>query len=189
MSPSVLAQVSSAGMSVQYTLTAVNSKTGQPSAYHKVWVDGGRARVEEYDSAGLVLRSVLLTDGQHGYMYTPRTHRAVPFSGVLTMAGVSSAFATEAFMQAAWGGVARAAGDETVRGTACHVYKVGGLMAWFDAASGTGVRYGSTKDAATPGGTFFSDVRVPADSDNALYTLPVEAQLAAIPASPGIGGR
>jgi hypothetical protein len=174
---------------MQFTTTVINQKTGIPGSFHKIWVDGDKARIEEYTSQGKPISTVLLTDGQTGYMYTPRTQNATVFSGISTLTAQAANFVTEANMKAAWGGVVQPQPDEPLNGVNCRVYKLGGLMAWFDASTGLGIRYASVREATTPGGTFYSDIKIPADHDNSLYTLPPDAHIKNPGFVPGIGGK
>lgn len=175
--------------SIQFTTTVVNAKTGKQGSYHHLWVDGDRARIEEYGNPTLPLSNILLTDGNNGYMYTPRSKNATVFSGIHMLAGQASAFVTEANMQRAYGPLVKPQSNAAVDGKDCRVYKIGGLMAWFDSASGFGVKYGSAREASTAGGTYFSDIKVPADKSSSLYTLPSDAHINNPGFVPGIGGK
>ena len=175
--------------SAQYWTTSVNSKTGKEGSFHKVWINGDSARVEEYSNPSGVLNTVLLTDGQTGYMYTPRSQNATVFSGIQTLTAQTAAFITEANFKAAWGALVKPQPDASVKGVNCRVYKAGGLLAYFNAATGFGVKYGSSKEAGTDGGTYYSHIVIPADSAKTLYTLPAEAKIKNPGFTPGIGGK
>lgn len=176
--------------SAQFWTTTVNAKTGKEGSFHKIWLDGDRARVEEYSNpTNTVINDVLLTDGQHGYMYSPRTKNATVFSGINTITSQAANFLTEANLKAAWGGVVKSLPDSVVKGINCRVYKVGGLMVWFNAESGFCVKYGSAREASTEGGTYYSKINIPADHADSLYTLPKDSKLKDPGFIPGTGGK
>ena len=175
--------------SMQYSTVVIHSKTGKEGSFHKVWLDGEKARVEEYSNPSSALQSVLLTDGKTGYMYTPRTGNATVFSGIRTLTGVTAAFVTEDNLKAAYGGIVKSAPDEVIHGVKCHTYKVGGMLAWFNASTRVGIRYASVREAATSGGTYFSDVKFPADHAPSLYTIPSDAHVKGLGFTPGVGGK
>ena len=175
--------------SVQYSTTVTNSKTGKQGSFHKIWLDGEKARVEEYSNPSSPLQTVLLTDGKTGYMYTPRSGNATVFSGIRTLTGVTAAFVTEDNLKAAYGRIVKPAPDELIHGAKCRTYKIGGMMAWFNASTGVGIRYTSVREAATPGGTYFSDVKFPADHTPSLYAIPSDAHVKGLGFTPGAGGK
>jgi len=166
----------------------LNTKTGTNSSYRKIWLDGNKARIEQYDNTGTKLMNVLLTDGKSSFMYSPRTKKATVFSGIQLLASSSSAFITEDNVKNAYGPLVKPLDGEDVNGINCRVYKVGGMKAWFDANTGQGVKYGSS-GAIGLGGSYFSDVKFPADSSAALYTLPKATQTNDPSFKPGVGGK
>jgi hypothetical protein len=174
--------------SLQFETTSINAKSGKAGTYHKYWINEGKVRIEEYGNPSLPLQSILLTDGSNEFIFSPRTKNATAFGGVSILAHQAAVFVTLANLKQAYGPLLKDLPDEQINGVTCHAYKAGGLVIDFDATTGFGVRYASSKEALT-GGTFITNLRFPADKTTALYTLPEDAHLNNPGFKPGLPGQ